>query len=367
MSATAQHAPLFESVTQPVTKVLKTQQYGDLGVVELPSNDLLFQLQLETTLNLTFNQPAGAAAVTPKDPDWPNSAQGPVTLESNVYKVISKMDGRVAKLLKMEQDLGFLDSVSSFNLPGANGGTTTVTSQGTVTAINYVPVSVDAKDLRGIVDLQANGMTTNIGQTWYNASQLAALLNMGTNTITQVTGSMNVVARLLKAPAVATSNLAAYMSQAHRTSYDIKDINGQSSVNYQFLGGPQIRRVGFLFLNGGIRDVGNALALTNVTLKFGNSNDPLDLSERQFRAYMQATQRNFPTPLSMMSEAAQLSLDGWGIYWYDGTDGLYGRDYINTASMTSQSISFNFQFASALPAGAKMVTILDRFEGVQLA
>jgi hypothetical protein len=294
------------------------------------------------------------------------------TLESNVYRQIAKASGRSLYLLRQEQEQGWQDPVTAVSLPGANSSTSAVTSSGAVTVGSIIPVTPSMADLLGIVDLQADGLDVTLSQDWPSVSQIAATLSIPSgSSLTGVTGAQTAYAGMFKVPNVQTSNLAYYMSQAHRVSEVSMDIGGQSTVQYKFLRGPNIRRVGFLFLTAdGFRDVGNSLGLDTISFNIGNSDTPISLSPRAMTAFQSAAQRRFETPLWMVGDYAEggtqgppaiRSSAGMGCYWYDGTLGLQGRDWIRTDNYPSESVNFTFEFAASCPAGSRLVVVLDRY------
>ena len=374
MSTQPQHLPPFETVTMPVRKQLATQAYAAVGTETLNADDLMYALVCKTTLTLTFSQAGSASAVSVKDPDFPYSLVGNLPVDSNVYRQISRMNGTLANLLKQQQDQGFEDPATTVTLPGANGSTGTVTSTGSVQVYTWIPISATDKDLNGIIDLQADGLDVTVAQDWLSVGQIAATMGGSGNTLAAVTGNAQWTAEMLRAPTVETSNLATYMSQAHRTSYQQQDIGGKQTVVYKFLKGPNIRRVGFMFVNGntGFRDVGNNLGIQLITLNYGNSDVPLSLPPDLFDAFNVSPSRRVGTPLFKRYAAAgtypaDTSPEGSGIYWYDGTDGLYGRDWIKTNLYTSESINFTFELASSAPAGSKLYVLLDRYTSPRAA
>ena len=374
MANQPQHLPPFETVTMPVKKQLATQSYGAVGTETLNADDLMYALVCKTSLTLTFSQAGSASAVTVKDPDFPYSTVGNLPVDSNVYRQISRMNGTLANLLKQQQDRGFDDPATTVTLPGENSSTGTVTSTGSVQVYTWIPISATNKDLIGIIDLQADGLDVTVAQDWLSVSQIAATMGGSGNTLTAVTGNAQWTAEMLRAPTVETSNLATYMAQAHRTSYQQQDIGGKQTVVYKFLKGPNIRRVGFMFVNGntGFRDVGNNLGIQLITLNYGNSDVPLALPPDLLDSFNVSEGRRIGTPLFKRYAAsgtypADTSPEGSGIYWYDGTDGLYGRDRIKTNLYTSESINFTFELASSAPAGSKLYVLLDRYTSPRAA
>lgn len=369
-----QKLPPFETVTMPVRKQLATQTYGAVGTETLNADDLMYNLICKTTLNLTFSQAGSASAVTVQDPDFPYSLVGNLPVDSNVYRQISRMDGRLANLLKQQQDRGYDDPATTVTLPGANSSTGTVTSTGSVTIYSHIPISATDQDLNGIVDLQADGLDITVAQDWKSLAQIAATMGGTGNTLTAVTGTAEWTAEMLRATTVETSNLATYMSQAHRTSYQQQDIGGKQTVVYKFLKGPNIRRVGFMLVNGstGFRDVGNDLGLSLITLNYGNSDVPLVLPPDLFDTLNTSPSRRVGIPYfkryaSSGTYPADVSPLGSGIYWYDGTVGLYGRDWIKTGLYTSDSINFTFELSSSAPSNSKLFILLDRYTSPRAA
>jgi hypothetical protein len=372
MATNTKQLPTFESVTQTVRKQIAAMNYGDASPHTFNASDLLAFLYLENDYTLTFSQAADSAAVGIADPDFPYSIVGMNTLESNVYRQIAKASGRSLYLLRQEQEQGWQDPITSVSLPPANATSSTVTSTGSVTVASIIPVTPSQADLLGIVDLQADGLDVTLSQDWLSVSQIAATLSMPSGTtLTAVTGTETAYAGMFKVPNVQTSNLAYYMSQAHRVSEVSMDIGGQSTVQYKFLRGPNIRRVGFIFLTpSGFRDVGNSLGLTSISYNIGNSDTPINLTPRAFVAFQSAAQRRFETPLWMVGDYAEggtqgppaiRSAQGMGCYWYDGTLGLQGRDWIRTGNYPSESVNFTFEFAVSCPAGSRLVVVLDRY------
>jgi hypothetical protein len=55
------------------------------------------------------------------------------------------------------------------------------------------------------------------------------------------------------------------------------------------------------------------------------------------------------------------SPDGMGVYWYDGTLGLQGRDWIRTGNYPSESVNITIQLAESAPDNAQLEVILDRY------
>jgi len=362
--------PKFELVTMPIRGPAVSLSYGDVGDKALSANDLLQGLIVEHQLTLNFTQGASTAAITPADPDWPHSAIGALPLESNVYKEVSKLEGRHLYLLEQESERGFEDLTTTYSLPPANTGTSAVQSTGTITAYEYIPVTVSLADLRGLIDLQADNLNVTVSHVWKSVEQIASLLNIPSgSSLTGVSGQTNWYAFLLENPGVPTENLAEYLSVAHRTSYVRQDIGGKTTIEYAFLRGPQLRRVGFLFLTpAGFRDVGNTLQVESLQIIVGNSKTPIDLPERPWRFMQNLIAPRFMTPLGQEAAApANWSVNGGGLYWYDGTDGLYGRDYLRTNLYTSQSIKMVATLATPAPAGAALHVILDRFTGLRVA
>lgn len=368
MATPQQKLPPFEHVTMPVRKQLATQNYGAVGTETLNADDLLYALQVKTQLNLTLSMPSGAAAITPADPDFPYSCVGNLPTESNVYRQINRLDGRTAYLLKQQQDAGWDDPATTVSLPAANSTTGTVTATGSVSVHTYIPVSASEVDLNGIIDMQADGLDVTVAQDWLSMAQIAATLNLGTSSLTAVSGAAYWTGIMLKAPSVQTSNLETYMSMAHRVSYQQQDIGGKQTVVYKFLKGPDLRRVGLLVINGstGFRDVGNALQLETITLNYGNSDTPINLPPGEWDVYNASPASRIGQPYFKRYSASSTFPQDWspngsGIYWYDGTKGLFGRDWIKTGAYTSESINITLSFGSSCPAGSKLFVILDRY------
>lgn len=370
--ATQAKLPNFEAVTEPVRKQLALLNFGDNSPETFNASDMLYWLYHETNLTLNFSQAANSAAIGIADPDFPYSAVGPQIIESNVYREIAKLDGRSAYLLRQQQEQGWEDPISQVSLPGANSSSSSVTSTGQIRVATIIPITPTQADLLGIVDLQADGLSVTAQHNWLSTSQIAAKLSIPTgSSLTSVTGSTTVYAGMFKVPSVKTANLAYYMSQAHRVSQITKNIGGKTTVEYKFLKGPNLRRVGFIITNAnGFRDVGNQLGLQTITLNIGNSNTPIALSPSAWTAFSSPGGRRFMSPQWMSGDYAEgasqgppavKSPAGMGVYWYDGTLGLQGRDWIRTGLYTSESVNVTFEFDTATPAGSNLVVILDRY------
>jgi hypothetical protein len=364
--------PTFESQTQTVRKQLAQVNYGNSSPVTFNSSDLLSLIYVETSLTLTFSQAASSAAIGIADPDFPYSAVGLQTIDSNVYRRVMDVSGRNAYLLRQEQEQGWQDPISTVSLPGANSSTSAVTSTGTIRVATLLPVTPTQADLLGLLDLQADGLDVTYAHHWLTVPQIASKLNIPSgSSLTGVSGTSTVYAIMFKVPGVQTSNLAYYMSQAHRVSQVVQQIGGKSTIQYKFLRGPNIRRVGLVLLTAdGYRDVGNSLGVETISLNIGNSDTPIALSPTAWTAFQSSATRRFETPLWMTGDYAPgatqgppaiESPDGMGVYWYDGTLGLQGRDWIRTGNYPSESVNITIQLAESAPDNAQLEVILDRY------
>lgn len=367
-----QQLPTFESQTFTVRKQLAQVNYGNSSPETFNSSDLLAYLYVEHNLGLNFSQAANSAAITIADPDFPYSAVGIQSVDSNVYRKIASISGRNVYLLRQEQEQGWQDPISTVSLPGANATGSVVASTGTIRAATIIPITPTDADLLGIVDLQADGLDVTYSHKWLSVDQIAAKLTIPSgSTLTSVTGSSTVYAGMFKVPQTKTSNLAYYMSQAHRVSQVVKNIGGLSTIEYKFLKGPNVRRVGLVFLTAaGYRDVGNTLEVENITLNIGNSDTPISLPPTAWTAFQSSATRRFETPMfqtgayavgGTQGPTAIQSPDGMGVYWYDGTLGLQGRDWIRTGNYPSQSVNLTVELSTSAPAGAQMEVVLDRY------
>lgn len=361
----ASSAVAFETVTRPVSNAETSITYGLREKKEFNRDNLLWGVLMQNKYTLTFSQAANSAAITPADPDWPYSAVGAMKLDSNVFKQISNLDGRQLELVARQRDSGYRDTVTQFSLPGANNKSATVTSTGTIEVYSWLPVSRSDRDLRGMINMQANGLTMTLAEDWRSLTEIAALLNIPSGTtLTKVEGTMVADLEAFTVPGQATSNLASYLAFKHAWYQEEQSIAGVTKFQWELLQQGDILRFAVLMLTAdGYRDIGNTLGLSNLTIKYGTGDDPYDLPDDFVRARnMRLHSGALPYVLAAQTSPAEESTKGQGIYWYDGTQGAFDRDAIHTDLYTTKSIKIIGTMSAAAPADSTAILLVERVE-----
>lgn len=344
--------------------------YGLTNPIELKTADYFARAICKTNLSITFANSATAAsgAVGVADPDFPYSAVGQLTFAADTETDLFRADGRWANLLQLAQDPAFWDRRTQVSLPSSVPASGTAT--GSITVYNRLSLTVSMANLIGLFLLQAQGQVATIDQQWKAIAQLSAMLNLPANvTITNVTGTMQLMNVLYAVPLNANAQPLPYLATSHRVQ-KVRDMNiaGETQPQYSFLQSGSLLRVGILLLNAdGFRDVGNSLGLTKIQLQYGNSKFPVNIGEDYIDVDTEAQHRYHPDPLwrSTSGIAGLPALHnpaGDGVYWLDRTENS-PTTWINTDAYTSKTIDLNLELSAAAPTGAMVQVLIETLIG----
>ena len=349
--------------TVPVPTSTQTPQAQPLKLVD---SDMLIGVVLQETASITFSQPAGAAAVTWADPDAPYSHLANCLFRVGGTVPLVDVSGRDLRLWALEAYPDMQDDTTYAPLPGANTGTSTVTTTYTYQILYWVPVAALLDWPMGMLLLANKGVTATIQTTW---APWASLMNLGSgSTATTITINSDTVQaygvrQLYPAdPAAVPADLLMFS----HTLIAVKKPLSASTARIDFADSitGDLMRLGVVIENAsGLRDVQNALGLTKVRLLTNGKNVDIDVtpSVSTFLRNIRARRLAGANLVNVEEGIATYGTDG--AIWM-GLDVGGGRNWLPSSKLSAARLEL--EFASAPPSGSQAVLLLEQLQQLVL-
>lgn len=343
LAAASQDAFNSPGMTRPhrdyIGQVAVPQNGGQSTPLTLPDVRLGVYVDLEVSVTLSVVQAAGSAAPTLYNRGPWNFVQSLDVTVAGIDDPVEGLNGFDLQLISAIQTRSFT-TTSAFPLPGANAGTTAVTTNENWTLYYRAPLALSYAWPKAMIALQNRSLVTQVAPVFSAAGSVVNL--PAGDTASWTNGQVSVYLSTLDLPANPKALPASVGTEVHQWLYLPWALSGAKKVNVDIPTGAGIRylRLVGYNLNNGDADQANALGLANVNLVRQVSDLQQvwtygGLREDNAREYRQA-----------------LPGGAWAI------DGMaaYPRDTIDASALTS--LQAQLQFTGAAPTQPAEVHVL---------
>lgn len=334
LAAASQDAFNAPGMTRPhrdyIGQIAVPPNGGQATPLTLPDVRLGVYVDLEVSVTLSVVQAAGSAAPTLYNRGPWNFIQSLDVSVAGVDDPLEGLNGFDLMLVSAIQTRSYT-TTSAYPTPGANAGTTAVTTNEAWTLYYRAPLALSYAWPKAMIALQNRALVTQIAPVFAPA---ASVVNLPAgDTASWLGGQVSAYLSTLDLPADPRALPASVGTEIHQWLYLPQALSGAKKVNIDIPTGAGIRylRVVAYQVNNGDADSQNALGLTNVSLVRQVSDMQENwtyggLREDNAREYRQALP---------------------GGAWAIDEMAAYPRDTIDASALTS--LQAQLQFAGAAP------------------